>query len=188
MASPNARCTIPKCRERWRTSYRNGFCPTSNGFSAKGWNARWRRSTRGRRSICGSTCSRPTARRRAARSLVEGIAAEPTPWSSIGLRLTARVPLGGLVAFKDGLVEVQDEGSQITALLVDARPGMRVVDFCAGAGGKTLALAAQMANRGKLVACDVSARRLEKGGAPAAPRRGRQCRAAHSDQRARQMG
>jgi 16S rRNA (cytosine967-C5)-methyltransferase len=94
---------------------------------------------------------------------VEGIAAEPTPWSSIGLRLTERVVLGGLAAVKDGLVEVQDEGSQLAALLVDARPGMRVVDFCAGAGGKTLALAAQMANRGKLVACDVSARRLEKG-------------------------
>jgi 16S rRNA (cytosine967-C5)-methyltransferase len=94
---------------------------------------------------------------------VEGIAAEPTPWSPIGLRLIERVPLGGLAAVKEGLVEVQDEGSQITALLVDARPGLRVVDFCAGAGGKTLALAAQMANRGKLVACDVSARRLEKG-------------------------
>jgi len=72
------------------------------------------------------------------------------------------VPLGGLTAFKDGLVEVQDEGSQIAALLADARPGMRVVDFCAGAGGKTLALAAGMENRGKLVACDVSARRLER--------------------------
>jgi len=94
---------------------------------------------------------------------VEGIAAEPTPWSPIGVRLTERVPLGGLAAVKEGLVEVQDEGSQIAALLVDARPGLRVVDFCAGAGGKTLALAAQMANRGKLVACDVSARRLEKG-------------------------
>jgi 16S rRNA (cytosine967-C5)-methyltransferase len=103
---------------------------------------------------------RETARRVLA---AEGIAAEPTPWSSIGLRLAQRVPLGGLTAVKDGLVEVQDEGSQIAALLVDARPGMRVVDFCAGAGGKTLALAAQMANRGKLVACDVSARRLEKG-------------------------
>jgi 16S rRNA (cytosine967-C5)-methyltransferase len=60
------------------------------------------------------------------------------------------------------LVEVQDEGSQIAALLVGARPGMRVVDFCAGAGGKTLALAAGMENRGKLVACDVSASRLER--------------------------
>jgi len=92
----------------------------------------------------------------------EGIKTEPTPWSPIGLRLSERVPLGGLAAFKDGLIEVQDEGSQLTALLVGARPGMRVVDFCAGAGGKTLALAAQMANRGKLVACDVSAHRLER--------------------------
>ena len=72
------------------------------------------------------------------------------------------MPLGSLAAFKEGLVEVQDESSQIAALLADARPGMRVVDFCAGAGGKTLALAAGMANRGKLVACEVSARRLER--------------------------
>ena len=92
----------------------------------------------------------------------EGLSAAPTPWSPVGLRLTERVPLGGLAVFKQGLVEVQDEGSQIAALLADARPGMRVVDFCAGAGGKTLALAAQMANRGRLVACDVSARRLER--------------------------
>jgi 16S rRNA (cytosine967-C5)-methyltransferase len=91
----------------------------------------------------------------------QGITAEPTPWSPIGLRLAQRVPLGRLAAFREGLVEVQDEGSQIAALLADARPGMRVVDFCAGAGGKTLALAAGMKNRGKLVACDVSARRLE---------------------------
>ena len=67
-----------------------------------------------------------------------------------------------LAAFNQGLVEVQDESSQIAALLADARPGMRVVDFCAGAGGKTLALAAGMANRGKLVACEVSPRRLER--------------------------
>ena len=102
---------------------------------------------------------RATARRALA---AEGAMAEPTPWSPIGLRLNGRVPLGGLAAFKDGIVEVQGEGSQITALLVDARPAMRVVDFCAGAGGKSLALAAQMANRGKLVACDVSAHRLDQ--------------------------
>jgi 16S rRNA (cytosine967-C5)-methyltransferase len=72
------------------------------------------------------------------------------------------VPLGNLAAFKQGLVEVQDESSQIAALLADARPGMRVVDFCAGAGGKTLALAAGMGNRGKLVACEVSQRRLDR--------------------------
>ena len=92
----------------------------------------------------------------------EGVMTEPTPWSPIGLRLAERVTLGGRTALKDGLVEVQDEGSQLTALLVDARPGMRVVDFCAGAGGKTLALAASMANRGRLVACDVSVHRLER--------------------------
>ncbi len=82
--------------------------------------------------------------------------------SPLGLRLHERVPLGNLAAFKQGLVEVQDEGSQIAALLADARPGMRVVDFCAGAGGKTLALAAGMDNRGKLVACEVSQRRLDR--------------------------
>jgi 16S rRNA (cytosine967-C5)-methyltransferase len=102
---------------------------------------------------------RETARRVLA---VEGVSAEPTPWSPIGLRLSERTPLSGLAAFKEGLVEVQDEGSQIVALLVGAAPGMRVVDFCAGVGGKTLALAAGMNNRGKLVACDVSARRLER--------------------------
>ncbi|HZU89610.1 MAG TPA: RsmB/NOP family class I SAM-dependent RNA methyltransferase [Stellaceae bacterium] len=98
------------------------------------------------------------------RLIAEGVAAEPTPFSPLGLRLRARAPLSGLVAFKEGLVEVQDEGSQVAALLADARPGMRVVDFCAGAGGKSLALAALMRNRGKLVACDVSARRLERAG------------------------
>jgi 16S rRNA (cytosine967-C5)-methyltransferase len=92
----------------------------------------------------------------------EGVKADPTPWSPTGLRLRERVPLGNLAAFKEGLVEVQDESSQIAAVLADARPGMRVVDFCAGAGGKTLALAAGMANRGKLVACEVSLRRLER--------------------------
>jgi len=94
----------------------------------------------------------------------EHVIAEPTPWSPLGLRLTHRAPLAGLAAFKEGLIEVQDEGSQVAALLADAHPGMRVVDFCAGAGGKTLALAAQMQNRGKLVACDVAAWRLERAG------------------------
>ena len=94
----------------------------------------------------------------------EHIHAEPTPWSPLGLRLKHRAPLAATAAFKDGLVEVQDEGSTLAALLADARPGMRVVDFCAGAGGKTLALAAQMQNRGKLVACDVASWRLERAG------------------------
>jgi 16S rRNA (cytosine967-C5)-methyltransferase len=104
---------------------------------------------------------RDTARRALA---AEHIEAEPTPWSPLGLRVKYRAPLAGTAAFKAGLVEVQDEASQLAALLADARPGMRIVDFCAGAGGKTLALAAAMKNRGKLVACDVSKRRLERAG------------------------
>ncbi|HZL58896.1 MAG TPA: RsmB/NOP family class I SAM-dependent RNA methyltransferase [Stellaceae bacterium] len=92
----------------------------------------------------------------------ENVETELTPLSPLGLRVTERVPLGQLAAFRDGLIEVQDEGSQVAALLADARPGMRVVDFCAGAGGKTLALAGTMRNRGHLVACDVSAKRLER--------------------------
>ncbi len=92
----------------------------------------------------------------------EGVEAFRAPLSPLGLRIFGRVPLGSLDVFRRGDVEVQDEGSQLAALLADARPGLRVVDFCAGAGGKTLALAATMKNRGHLVACDVSAKRLER--------------------------
>jgi 16S rRNA (cytosine967-C5)-methyltransferase len=92
----------------------------------------------------------------------ENIEAAQTPLSPLGLRVFERIPLGTLETFKSGLIEVQDEGSQLAALLADARPGMRVVDFCAGAGGKTLTLVAAMNNRGHLVACDVSAKRLER--------------------------
>lgn len=93
----------------------------------------------------------------------EGVEAAPTPLSPWGLRLAGRVNLAALASFRDGLVEVQDEGSQLVALLAEARPGMAVIDYCAGAGGKTLALAAAMDNRGRLVACDVSAGRMERG-------------------------
>ncbi len=91
-----------------------------------------------------------------------GIAAEPTRLSPLGLRVAGRPALGAQPVFRDGLVEVQDEGSQLVALLADARPGQAVIDLCAGAGGKTLALAAAMNNRGRLIACDVSAKRLER--------------------------
>lgn len=91
----------------------------------------------------------------------EGIAAEPTPYSPWGLRVASRRPVTTGAAFRDGLVEIQDEGSQLVALLVGAGPGMRVADWCAGAGGKTLALAATMGNKGQLLACDVSAPRLD---------------------------
>ncbi|WP_291298506.1 RsmB/NOP family class I SAM-dependent RNA methyltransferase [Elioraea sp.] len=91
----------------------------------------------------------------------EGIEAAPTRFSPWGLRVEGRKPVTATTAFREGLVEIQDEGSQLIAMLVDASPGLRVVDFCAGAAGKTLALAATMQNRGRLVACDVSAPRLE---------------------------
>ncbi len=92
----------------------------------------------------------------------EGIEAEPTKLSQLGLRLPSRKPIEHWTAFRQGQVEVQDEGSQIVALLVDAKPGMKVVDYCAGAGGKTLALAAAMNNTGRLVACDTSEGRLDR--------------------------
>jgi 16S rRNA (cytosine967-C5)-methyltransferase len=91
----------------------------------------------------------------------EGLIAMPTPYSPWGLRLAARQSVTQGPAFQEGLVEIQDEGSQLIALLVDAKPGMRVVDYCAGAGGKTLAIAMTMENKGHIVACDVSRPRLE---------------------------
>ncbi len=92
----------------------------------------------------------------------EGVAAVPTPISPIGLRLAGRPNLSAMRAFREGLVELQDEGSQIVALLADARPGQAVADVCAGAGGKTLALAAEMGGSGRLVALDVDAARLQR--------------------------
>ena len=91
----------------------------------------------------------------------EGIEAAPTPYSPWGLRIDGRRSVTAGAAFQTGLVEIQDEGSQLVAALVGVAPEMRVVDWCAGAGGKTLALAMLMRNRGHLVACDVSAPRLE---------------------------
>jgi 16S rRNA (cytosine967-C5)-methyltransferase len=92
----------------------------------------------------------------------EGLPAEPTPLSPLGLRLLRRAPLQNSAAFREGWLEPQDEGSQLIALLVAARPGETIVDFCAGAGGKTLALGAQLQGAGELVACDISAARLQR--------------------------
>ena len=91
----------------------------------------------------------------------EGIACEPTPISPWGLRIAGRRPVTTGAAFQSGLVEIQDEGSQLVAVLVGAGPQMRVADWCAGAGGKTLALAMSMQNHGHIVACDVHDKRLE---------------------------
>lgn len=88
------------------------------------------------------------------------MACEPTGRSPWGLRLNGRANLFGLAAWRGGLFEVQDEGSQELARAVDARPRERILDFCAGAGGKTLALAAAMQDLGELVALDVDPVRL----------------------------
>ncbi|WP_428485356.1 RsmB/NOP family class I SAM-dependent RNA methyltransferase [Rhodopila sp.] len=91
----------------------------------------------------------------------EGWVAHPTEISPWGLRIDGRRPITTGPAFMSGLIEIQDEGSQLVAVMVGATPGMRVVDWCAGAGGKTLALAGMMENRGQIVACDVSSPRLD---------------------------
>ena len=90
-----------------------------------------------------------------------GIQAVPTPYSPWGLRIEGKPALAKLDAFARGAIEVQDEGSQLLALLLDAHRGEMVVDFCAGAGGKTLAIGASMRNTGRLYAFDVSAHRLD---------------------------
>jgi 16S rRNA (cytosine967-C5)-methyltransferase len=90
----------------------------------------------------------------------EGIAAVPTPYSPAGVRLKDKITLNRHTLFIKGVIEVQDEGSQLLALLVAPRRGEMVADLCAGAGGKTLALGALMHNSGRLYAFDVSERRL----------------------------
>ena len=92
----------------------------------------------------------------------EGIAATPTPYSPDGVRLQEKIALNKHVLFQKGVVEVQDEGSQLLALLLAPRRGEMVADFCAGAGGKTLALGALMANSGRLYAFDVAEKRLAR--------------------------
>ncbi len=90
-----------------------------------------------------------------------GIDAQVMPYSPWGLRVPGKPALNKLDAFTSGALEVQDEGSQLLALALDAKRGEMVVDFCAGAGGKTLALGAAMRNTGRLYAFDVSGHRLE---------------------------
>lgn len=86
----------------------------------------------------------------------------PTPFSETGIRINANPPLEQWDLFKQGLIEVQDEGSQLLARLLDPKRHEMVIDYCAGAGGKTLALGAMMNSSGRLYAFDVSASRLSK--------------------------
>ena len=101
----------------------------------------------------------------AAGALAEhGMPAEPTPHAPHGLRLHGRRAVTASAPFREGRVEVQDEASQLAAALVGAAAEMAVCDVCAGAGGKVLALAGDMGDRGRLVALDIDAERLGRAG------------------------
>jgi 16S rRNA (cytosine967-C5)-methyltransferase len=89
-----------------------------------------------------------------------GIIAQPTPWSPLGLRVAGRPALGRHPLLLDGSIEVQDEGSQLVGYLVAPKRNEMVVDFCAGAGGKTLLLGALMRSHGRLYAFDIVDKRL----------------------------
>ncbi|MEE2998650.1 MAG: RsmB/NOP family class I SAM-dependent RNA methyltransferase [Pseudomonadota bacterium] len=90
------------------------------------------------------------------------IEANPTEFSPLGLKVKNRVNLRNSLAFKEGFVEIQDEGSQIISALVETKRNLKTIDLCAGSGGKTLALGAAMKNGGSLIACDVDSKRLKK--------------------------
>lgn len=93
----------------------------------------------------------------------DGVQSKPTPYSPWGLRCESKVFISKSKAFNKGWVSIQDEGSQLIAHVCGVEPGNQVLDYCAGAGGKTLALAAAMKRKGRIVAMDLDAKRLEKG-------------------------
>lgn len=116
--------------------------------------------------------NRLKAERAAVLPLIPG--AVPTPHARDGLRVPEGTRIEGLDAWREGLIEIQDEGSQLAAIATGTKPGMTVVDLCAGAGGKTLALAALMGNEGRLIACDTDRARLGRL-PPRADRAGARC-------------
>jgi len=95
-----------------------------------------------------------------ARLAADGIAARATPYSPVGVRLEGKPQINRHPLFLEGAIEIQDEGSQLLCQLLAPRRGEMVADFCAGAGGKTLALGAMMRGSGRLYAFDISEKRL----------------------------
>jgi len=91
-----------------------------------------------------------------------GLSVKPMPLSPWGLRCEERENITQTKAFQDGLIEVQDEGSQLIVNVMDVQPGQAILDLCAGAGGKTLALAALLQNKGRVVATDTAGWRLKR--------------------------
>lgn len=106
------------------------------------------------------TCSRDKAKEALEK---DGVKTQETPYSANGLRCDSKAYLSRTKAFSKGWIEIQDEGSQLIAQMCGVKPGMQVLDYCAGAGGKTLCLGATMQRKGRIVAMDTDARRLEKG-------------------------
>ncbi len=91
----------------------------------------------------------------------EGLEAVPTPYSPIGLRSRERISLGNCMAYQEGLIDVQDESSQLAAILIEAKPEHKIIDYCCGAGGKSLALSYLLHGKGKILAHDANPQRLE---------------------------
>lgn len=91
----------------------------------------------------------------------EGLYFVPTPYSPIGIRSAERVNLNNCVAYKEGVIEVQDEASQLAAILADVRPKHKIIDYCCGAGGKSLTMAFLMNRQGKIQIHDINRSRLE---------------------------
>lgn len=91
----------------------------------------------------------------------EGLYFVPMPYSPIGIRSAERVNLNNCVAYKEGVIEVQDEASQLAAILADVRPEHKIIDYCCGAGGKSLTMAFLMNRQGKIQIHDINRSRLE---------------------------
>lgn len=90
----------------------------------------------------------------------EGFSVYPTPYSPFGIRSDERISLGNCIAYKEGEIEVQDEASQIAAILCDVKPEYKIIDYCCGAGGKSLAMAYLLGNKGHIYAHDIEKKRL----------------------------